>query len=111
MGGAVTELSDAEVFGAPKEMSDADVMGAPAGPSPPISGPDGWTTASKGFVNSTGVGSIMKAFGEGFGEGFGPDRLGLSKESTEWLSKSGIFAPSGQKHYENPFQEIGRAHV
>jgi hypothetical protein len=75
-----------------------------AGPQAPISGPDGWSTAAKGMVNSTSVGSIMRAFGEGFGEAWGPERLGLSKESTQWLSEKGIFAPAGQKNFENPFQ-------
>jgi hypothetical protein len=73
-------------------------------PQVPISGPDGWSTAAKGVVNSTSVGSIMRAFGEGFGEAWGPERLGLSKENTEWLAKAGIFAPEGQKNYVNPFQ-------
>lgn len=76
--------------------------GEPAGPSPPLSGPNGWTTAGRELVNSTPTGGIMKAFGEGFGEAWGPDRLGLSKDSTEWLAKKGIFA-SGSK-FENPFQ-------
>lgn len=71
-------------------------------PAPPISGPEGWTTAAKGMVNSTWVGSIMRAFGHGFGEAWGPEQLGLSKDSTEYLAKTGIFA-SGAK-YENPFQ-------
>src|SRR6266705_2460978 len=63
------------------------------GPQAPISGPDGWSTAAKPMINSTGVGSIMSAFGQGFGEAWGPERLGLSKESTQWLSEKGIFAP------------------
>src|SRR6266705_2592183 len=73
-------------------------------PQGPISGPNGWSEAAKPVVNSTSVGSIMRAFGEGFGEAWGPERLGLSKESTQWLSEKGIFAPAGQKNYENPFQ-------
>lgn len=75
---------------------------AQAGPQVPNSGAPGFSTAAKPFVNSTGVGTVMKAFGEGYGEAWGPDRLGLSKESTEWLAKVGIFA-SGSK-FENPFQ-------
>jgi hypothetical protein len=85
-------------------MSDADIFGGPQGPQAPISGPDGWSTAAKPMINSTGVGSIMSAFGQGFGEAWGPERLGLSRESTQWLSEKGIFAPKGQTHYENPFQ-------
>src|SRR6266568_1000619 len=73
-------------------------------PQVPISGPNGWSEAAKPVINSTSVGSIMRAFGEGFGEAWGPERLGLSKENTQWLSEKGIFAPAGQKHYENPFQ-------
>ncbi len=44
----------------------------------------------------------MKAFGQGFREASGPEPLGLSKESTAWLSKIGIFG-SGSK-FDNPFQ-------
>lgn len=111
LGEAMTELSDVEVFGTPappKEMSDADVFGAPSPPryggladalAPPLV-----SDQAKPFVNSTTTGGIMKAFGHGFGEGFGADRLGLSSESTKWLSQIGIFAPEGQKAYQNPFQ-------
>src|SRR5258708_5965062 len=74
------------------------------GPQAPISGPEGWSEAAKPVINSTSVGSIMRAFGHGFGEAWGPERLGLSKENTQWLSEKGIFAPAGQKNYENPFQ-------
>jgi hypothetical protein len=83
---------------------DVPKAGAPAGPAAPISGPNGWSEAAKPMINSTSTGSIMRAFGEGFGEAWGPERLGLSKESTQWLSEKGIFAPAGQAHYENPFQ-------
>jgi hypothetical protein len=84
---------------APAWPGQAEQVDAPA---PPISGPDGWTTAAQPFVNSTSVGSIMRAFGHGFGEAWGPEQLGLSKDSTEWLAKTGIFA-QGSK-FENPFQ-------
>jgi hypothetical protein len=105
MGAAVKELSDAEVFGAPapaKEMSDAEVFGSPApaaGPSPPISGPNGWTEAAKPYVNSTPVGGLMKAFGQGFREASGPDKLGLSPENKKWLDGIGK-----GKWYEEPFK-------
>src|SRR5258705_526474 len=76
-----------------------------AGPSPgPVPGPNGmaWSTAAKPMVNSTSVGDVMRALGEGFGDAWGPDRRGFSKDTVDRLSKAGIFAPGGQ-HYENPF--------
>lgn len=67
-------------------------------------GGDGWSDAAKPMVNSTSVGSIMRAFGQGFGEAWGPERLGVSADDAKYLSKIGIFAPEGQTHYQNPFQ-------
>jgi hypothetical protein len=110
LGGAMTELSDAEVFGAPKEMSDADVMSAPAaGPSPPLSGPDGWsfgTGPDSVAVAKTvypSLGPILSAFGHGAKDGWGDEPLGLSPESVKWLSDKGIFGPE-KGGYDNPFQ-------
>lgn len=49
----------------------------------------------------------MRAFGEGFGEGIGPEKLGMSKASEDWLRKIGIFAP--KEGSNNPFQAFNEA--
>jgi hypothetical protein len=53
-----------------------------------------------------GVEQIGKAFGRGFYEGWGPERLGLSDKSMEWLNKNKVFT-----HFEdektNPFSAFG----
>lgn len=45
---------------------------------------------------------ILEKFGEGFREGWGPERLGFSDQSLDWLRKKGIF--SGLEDKANPFQ-------
>jgi hypothetical protein len=63
-----------------------------------------WSSAGRDMVNTTSTGGIMAAFGQGFREASGPEPLGLSPESVKALSKLGIFAPEGQKEFQNPFQ-------
>lgn len=63
-----------------------------------------WSGAAKSLVNQTSVGSVMRAFGQGFSDTWGPEKLGLSDQSVQWLSKQGVFAPAGQTHFQNPFQ-------
>lgn len=54
----------------------------------------------------SGMEDVAKAFGKSFYDSVGPERLGLSKESEDWLNKHGVFT-----HFEdektNPLSAFG----
>jgi hypothetical protein len=77
----------------------AEAPAASTGPSPPISGPNGWSfgTGPESVEVAKNVypslGPILKAFGHGAAEPW-KDPLGLDPESVKWLSEKGIFGPA-----------------
>lgn len=80
----MTELSDAEVFGPqPKqgELSDADVFGGPQPDPEQLKARGLWSDAGKDMVNSTSVGAIMHAFGEGFRESHRDDTMSQAAQT------------------------------
>jgi hypothetical protein len=88
MGGAVTELSDEQVFGKPREMSDADVFGAPPpAASEPI--PEAFLDRVR---KGQQISRILNAAGHEAKEGFaGATPTGYSDERLAHMIDIGVF--------------------
>lgn len=77
---------------------------------PPANPPPGFkATPQESFLNSTSVGRVLDAIGEGLSDGYGESALGLSPATQEFLAKAGLFQGANDNAITAPLRAFNEA--